>query len=146
MLGGVFVYRSAKKTSQDTPTNQTQEATPTPEPTPTPTPEPVIERSELNIQVLNGSGVPGRAGKVQTLLEDADYGNVDAANAKTFDFETTEISVKNGQEALIKILIGDLESDYEIGETDTKLDEDSEYDAVVTIGKNTATSSEEDEQ
>lgn len=154
--GGVLVYRNATSspTGSDSQSPLPDSTNPAPgteqvdvTPSPIPSPQAEIDKSEFSINVLNGSGIAGEAGKVAALLEDADFETVDTGNADSYDFTGTEISVKAGNTALLSAIEAALEDVYEIGDTDLTLDEDSEYDAVITVGTSKAsTSSTADEE
>jgi hypothetical protein len=58
--------------------------TDTPAPTPSPTPE-ITSKDKVKIQILNGSGITGQAGKIGTILEKADFTAPEAGNADTSD-------------------------------------------------------------
>lgn len=129
--------------STPAPTDTETEETPTPtedednddDPTPTKTSSnSSIDKSSLVIQVLNGSGVSGAAGEVQTILEDAGYSDITTGNADSFDYEDITISVKSTKSNFLKLLETDLSDSYTIGDTDTDLSS-SEYDAVIIIGQ-----------
>lgn len=62
--------------------------TSTPEPTATATPEPV-DKSEIKIEVLNGTGVPGEASFLQGELEELGYEDITAGNADEQDATDT---------------------------------------------------------
>lgn len=130
LSGGIFYYVNSNKGGG--------EATPTPTPiaeeTPTPTPAPEIERGDLSLQVLNGSGISGKAGEVKAVLEELGYDDVDTGNADSYDFEETVISLKEGVEEYLDMLIEDLSEDYTVSEDTEKLDEDSDFDVVITVG------------
>ncbi len=111
----------------------TPTGTPTPTVVPTPTPA-SISRQELKIQVLNGGGVPGAAGKMKKLLESKGYQVVGTGNAKDYEYTETQIIVKPGFEAAIDLLKEDL-LDYTLGEASVTLDPDAEYDAEVIVGE-----------
>ncbi|MFC1626638.1 LytR C-terminal domain-containing protein [Patescibacteria group bacterium] len=102
-------------------------------PTPTPSPEPV-EKDELSVQVLNGSGEAGVAGSMKSFLEDLDYSVDDTGNADEYDYVETEISVKESAESILKILEEELEEEYVIGSAKADLDDDYEYDIRVIVG------------
>lgn len=70
------------------PTPESQE---TPEPTPSPTPEP-IEKSEVRIEVLNGTGTPGDAGFLQDELEDLGFEEIEVGNADSQDEDETTVT------------------------------------------------------
>jgi hypothetical protein len=106
--------------------------TPTPEPTATPTP--AFEKDELNIKVLNGVGTAGLAGDVKTVLQNTGYGEILTGNADTFDYEVTEIQVKEEYEQAGELLKKDLAdniSDPEI----TTLNEDEAADVIIIVGE-----------
>lgn len=66
----------------------TPAATETPAPSPTPDAEPV-DKSEISIEVLNGTGVPGEAGYLQGELEDLGFEDITAGNADDQDATET---------------------------------------------------------
>jgi hypothetical protein len=94
-------------------------------PTPTLAPTPTVatpNRADITIEVLNGGGVPGAAGKMKTFLEDKGYKVGSTANADAYTFDETEIDVKPGKEAYLKLLQADLASDYTVGTSTATLD------------------------
>lgn len=93
-----------------------------------------IDKSGLVIQVLNGSGISGEAGKVQTVLEGAGYSNITTGNADSFDHQDVSISVKSTKANFLKALETDLSESYTIGDTDTNLTS-SDYDVVIIVGQ-----------
>jgi len=132
--GGVFAYRKIKSKKEiplSTPeavislTQAPEEQTPTPE----------LKRSDLSVQALNGSGEAGVAGEAQEFLEDLGYEGVEAGNADSYDYEETEISIKEGKKAYLEMLITDLETEYALATETGTLDEEIEFDAVITIGE-----------
>lgn len=78
---GFVVYKSnsmskAPLVPEPTPTSGMTE---TIEPTATPAPG-ITDKSEVKIQILNGSGVVGQAGKIATALEKEDFKTPETAN------------------------------------------------------------------
>jgi len=137
IIGGGFYFYKKKKNvpvaSQPEPEQTT--VLPTPEiiePSPTVA---LLERKNLNIQVLNGSGIAGKAGEVKSFLEELKYEEIDTGNAETYDFEKTEISIKESAKDYLEMLIDDLSEEYPLVEETETLDEDSEFDVIVTVGK-----------
>lgn len=121
--------------------------TQSPTDTPTPTPEDEkknsedkkiadedseIDRSEYTILIQNGSGTAGAAGRLSDILGDLGYEVGGTENADNFDYTETEISVANGNKALLDLLKSDLADEYTIGDTSTSYDGDE--DAVIIIG------------
>jgi hypothetical protein len=115
-------------------------ATPTPTPTSTPTPTPTpdvsqLDRSVLSIQVLNGSGIAGEAGKMKDALEEKGYTVENTGNAETYDYETTEIFVKAESEEYLPLLEEDLKELYSLGTVEATLEDDVTYDVRIIVGK-----------
>ena len=111
--------------------------TPTVAPTVIPTAAPVVvvSRSEVRIKVLNGGGVVGAGSKMKAFLEEKGYTVSDVANADAYTYETTEIKVKAGSDAIGKMLSDDLKADYSLGSTSATLAESASYEAEVIVGK-----------
>lgn len=142
VAGGIFVFQKATLPS-DSNADQTQTplpdspdsaTSPTPTPEPTPDPKSEIDKSSVKINILNGSGTPGAAGKLEGVLKTAEFENLDTGNADSYDFKSTQISVKADNQPLLDLLKDSLKDDYTIGDTDTSLDTDSKFDAVITVG------------
>lgn len=104
----------------------------TPAPSPSPTPEPVV-MSDLQVNVLNGSGVPGEAGKVAKLLEELDIVEPDTGNAENYDYTTTYVSLKPNLPTSVYDSIKSVLADYTVMQGDP-LEEDHDYDVVVIVG------------
>lgn len=111
--------------------------TPTAVPTVLPTAAPVVtlNRKDIRVKVLNGGGVVGAGSKMKAFLEDKGYTVSDVANADSYTYETTEIKVKAGSEAMGKMLSDDLKADYSLGSTSGQLADSASYDAEVIVGK-----------
>lgn len=111
-------------------------AKPTPTPTVTPSPTPkAAARSDISIQVLNGGGTPGSAGKAKTFLEGKGYTVGDTGNTDEYTYKKTEVHVKAGKEAYLEFLKVDLADEYSVSTADASLAADSSYDAQVIVGK-----------
>lgn len=143
--GGVFYFRRsrANKTediaqSSPLPTSQPseeeseeeaeQEVTPTPEPTQT------VDKQDLAIQILNGSGAPGAAGEGRDYLQNLGYENISVGNADSYAYEQTEVYVKEEMKGMLETMIEDLKEEYELEVQSEYLDEDSDYDIRIIIG------------
>ncbi|MGI5828029.1 MAG: LytR C-terminal domain-containing protein [Patescibacteria group bacterium] len=107
--------------------------TPTPVPEPTPTPEPEIDKTEIAVKILNGSGVKGAAGKAQKLLESAGFEDVDTGNADKFTYKETTIDYKEEYEELVDVIIEDLGSGYNAVKGE-ELKASSAFDILITLG------------
>jgi len=136
IAGGLFVYFSASKVNPSPSPSPTALAlaTPTPSPSPSPTPEPLPDLTEIKINILNGSGKIGEAGKVGDLLEKAGFESITTGNASRFDYEETVIEASETILPNVVNLIKDaLTSSYEVSLGDT-LATSSKYDLVITVG------------
>lgn len=113
--------------------------TPTPvlDPTvvpPSPTPTPSINREEIRLKVLNGSGISGKATEVKDFFQEKGYGEILTGNAEAFDYETTVVQIKEDADPSIrKYLETDITSQVESPEFET-LDEDEAADVVIIVG------------
>jgi len=130
----------------DTPVPSEEEATPTPKPKSTSTPTPKasvspidpatgLDRSKLSVEVQNGSGVEGVAGKAADLLKNLGYSIASTGNADNFDYSNATIQVKSSKASYLPLLKTDLSSDYNIGASSSDLSATSSADALVIIGK-----------
>lgn len=134
VVSGVFIYNLGLKKGMETTLVQ---ATPTPQ-LPSPTPAPKLAREDLKIHVLNGAGIAGTASKAKEFLEGLGYKDIDTGNADSFDFEETEIALREEKKDYFDLLKEDLDKEYFVAEDLKSLEDESEYDAVVTIGKEKA--------
>lgn len=100
---------------------------------PTPTPEATLDKEDVQIRILNGSGVAGEAGRVQAILEDEGYVIESVGNADEFDNELTDIQAKDSiPQSFLDDLEEALASEYRT--TVSELDDDAETDIVIVIG------------
>lgn len=102
----------------------------TPEPTPIPEP---VDKSDINIIILNGTGIAGEAGFLQEKLEDLGYVGIEVANAEDTDHEVTVVIFSPSLQDEIKDeILGELEDIYETVESETSELDDS--DIEITTG------------
>jgi len=126
-VGGYFFLTNTKMSFSPEPT-----PTPTSAPTATPTPEP-LEKSEVTVEIQNGTGTAGQAGRASAVLEDIDYEDIEVGNADTEDAETTSITfssrVSQDQQ---QELITALEEIFE--EVSSSVKADQEKDVIIITG------------
>lgn len=103
-------------------------------PLPTATPISKINREEITIQILNGTGKAGTASILSDLLRSKGYANIETGNATNSSFLKTVIRVRKTQEGLIDTIINDLKPDYKIGEKILDLENTSKYDVILIVG------------
>jgi len=155
VFSGVRFIGSRGKEAVPTPTPTlvpTEIPTPTPEISPTPTPKitasptpkptlnPVdpasgLDRSDLSVEVKNGGGVAGMAGKASDFLKNLGYKVVSVGNADNFDYQSIVIEVKSAKSSFLSLLKKDLSASYTIGSTSADLSATSSADALVIVGK-----------
>jgi hypothetical protein len=131
--GGYYFWQSRNKTST---TTETTEVTPTQEmEEPTPTPE-EVNKGDFTIEVQNGSGIAGEAGRAQKLLEDDEYTVKGTSNADNYDYTETVIQADSSvPDAWIDQLVSTLEKKYTV---QTRIDDksgSSDADVIVIVGK-----------
>lgn len=131
-IGGYFAYQKGVENGK----KQAETPAPTAVSSPTPTASSAAElkRSDLSLEVLNGTGESGLASEAKTFLEDKGYVVDNIDNAKVFGAAETQISIKDSKKGYIDLLKNDLSEKYPIASDSTGLSEDSQYDVVITIG------------
>lgn len=103
----------------------------TSEPTSKPTSQPV-DREEISINILNGTGIPKEASLLQGKLRDLGYTDIEVGNADTKDFVVTEATFSSKVPDDVKDeIIEELEDTYK--EVDSKTGS-SATDITIIIG------------
>ena len=102
---------------------------------PTPTKTPEIDRSELKIAVLNGSGVAGAAKGTSSYLNGLGYTIKRVGNADNYTYKNITIRVNKGKSEFLPILKADLEKNSETGSVSASLADVASADAEVIVGK-----------
>lgn len=127
--GGVGIYLQNRPSAEPAPS-------PTPEASalPSPSPETKLNREDISIQVLNGSGVTGAAGKAKDYLEGLGYTVDNVGNANSSDYTQTEISTTTSAQKYVDMLTEDLGSNYTVSDQVGSLGSDSSYDVVIILG------------
>ena len=135
ILTGGILYAAAKKTS---PLTLFARPTPTPTATPTPTPTPtpaIIDKASFDIEVVNGGGTPGAAGKMKTFLEEKGYKVASTGNTDEYTYTETEIHGKATMKDAVANLEADLKDTYTLGTVATDLSASASADVEVIVGK-----------
>ena len=123
-----FTSRYTEKTTQEEITLEETEVA-----TPTPAPELVqLEREEITLEILNGSGVAGAAGDAAEIFEALGYVDVEAGNGD--DTVGNDLYVITEFEDIIDVLLEDVESELDISSIAGEL-EDSDYAARIILGE-----------
>lgn len=141
ITGGILVYRKAinkQKTAAITPTPTllpSSESTIVLTPTLETSPSPKLKKADLKIEILNGTGMPGMAGKAAQFLENLGYKSIKTGNADNFDYQQTVIQIKDAKKDYAEILVGDLAGKYSVDKEVKSLSDTSTFDAIVIVGK-----------
>lgn len=132
---GMLVYQAGVKVGEEQTLKKVQAEKPTETPTPTAA---QVSKATYTIEVLNGSGISGEAGKVRDVLEKEGYSVSDIGNANNSSFTDTIISAKPSVSSSwmdgIKTLLG---KNYSVSEGD-QLPDSSKTDVVVKVGNSSA--------
>ncbi|OGM02386.1 hypothetical protein A2115_02890 [Candidatus Woesebacteria bacterium GWA1_41_8] len=137
VVGGFFFYKSrvAEKSGG---TAKTPSSTPAPQATATPTPSEEVKLDSLKVNILNGSGIPGEAGKVQDFLEEAGFKDFKTGNADNYNYTITEVSLKEGVPDAVFDAVKEALGEYNVVKQEGFLDKDSEFDVEIIVGAKSA--------
>lgn len=107
-----------------------------PTPTPSPTSQPVkLDLTKYNVEILNGSGIPGDAAKAKTVLEKEGFTTVNTGNALQLENNTivaySNALPENEIGSLTDLLKGNFPSATFLEATPS-----ASYNIIITIGKN----------
>lgn len=113
---------------------------PTAIPTAKPTSSPVdkatgLDRSNLSVEVQNGSGEVGAASKASEVLKTFGYHVITIGNADNFDYENVTLKVKSDKGDFLPLLKKDLGFTYTIGSSSADLSASASADSLVIVGK-----------
>lgn len=141
LIGGIFFYKSRVDKIPllgPTPTPEIPFDTSVPISSTTPEASPTSQEksdlSKVSIQILNGSGISGEAGRVDALLKKAGFVKTTVGNAGTYNFTKTVISVKKDTPTDVYSAIEKALSGYVL-EKKVDLKDSSSYAVVITVGK-----------
>ena len=139
LLGGALIFAGIKAADkfmgneEEAEEELTEEILEEATPTPTPTPEATIEKSEVTVKVLNGTGTPGQAGKAKTVMEDLGFEDVTAGNAPSRNAtSTTVVFSVDIPQSLRDEIVEALDEVFD--EVEQEEDEDTEMTITVTTG------------
>lgn len=137
--GGIFFFTKGQKKSEPTTDLTTVDTAPKE----TPTPE--VDKSKLKIQVLNGTGTEGQAGKASDALKSAGFSDIKTGNASKLGNTKTTVQTKKEFASIAEDIKSALDSDFDNVEvSEDSLTSDSDFDVIITTGgKAPATESKE---
>ncbi len=93
------------------------------------------EKSDLKIEVLNGSGEKGVAKVMSTTLTNAGYTVSRTGNADSYTYKGVIVTIKKSKVTYLNALKKDIvDADYLVSSSAATLSETSNIDAVVIVG------------
>lgn len=103
--------------------------------TPSPTPEQTeVDREEISIKVLNGTGIKGEAAFLQKEMGELGYDDVDIGNASQQDRTTTEVTFRPSvPDAAVDEVTDKLKELYKDVETDTDAAADRDIQIITGL-------------
>jgi hypothetical protein len=104
---------------------------------PTEEPSPAVKKDSLKIKILNGTGKPGQAAQVLTLLKDAGFNeaNMKTGNAQNYATQPTTIKIKKGLDSYATEIKNLLQKSFDEVKIDSNyLDAIEDYDIIITTG------------
>lgn len=102
--------------------------------TPTLNPTPAINRADVKIKVLNGSGTPGRASALKDILKNKGYQEILTGNADSFNFNQSELQIKESKASVSTMLKSDLKENI-TSFKELILSDKEAADVLIIIGK-----------
>lgn len=101
---------------------------------PSPTAKPLMDKSAIKIQILNGSGIEGQAGKLSNLLEGVGYNDVTIGNTDNLEQRTTIVYNKLVSKDVLSEITDSIKSEFP-DPTLREASQSADYDVIVTTGQ-----------
>jgi hypothetical protein len=94
-----------------------------------------VKLSNLNVQILNGSGIPGQAGGVKTLISTLNFKKIDTGNADNYNYTDTEVSLKDSiPTSVFDQIKTKLVNTYNVVQSKNAVSKTSSYDIIIIVG------------
>lgn len=127
---------SASLTATPSAATPTLKASPTAgKTTPAPSAATTLDRSKLNIEILNGSGEKGAASSVSTYLSGLGYTIKSVGNADSFTYENITVKATKSKSVYLSQLKKDLTDNFPSTTVTASVSDSLDADAVVIVGK-----------
>lgn len=137
VIGTLLIIGQTKKTQEIKKSSSQEKIVEKKEDILTPTEKPKIDKNTLKIKIINGTGTPGEAGKVASLLTNEGFvkENIKTENADEFNQTITLIKVKEKYQDTAKEIEKVISSFFEKIKIDSSfLDDTDDYDIIITTG------------
>lgn len=143
MFGGFFAYtklkqsqnRAAQLAQNEAPVVLSEQTQPQNQPQQEEEPQKELNKQDIKIRVENGAGIAGIAAETQNMLVEKGYAVISIGNAEEIGRENTLISIKASKLDYKDMLEEDLKDEFKL-EINDNLDEDAEFDVLITVGLN----------
>lgn len=93
-----------------------------------------VDKSEVSIRILNGSGVTGKASAVKDFLEELGWTVATIGNADNSDYASTEVRFKEDSRKFEDSIISDLSDKYDASVSSDDLESSDSADIEVVVG------------
>lgn len=94
-----------------------------------------LDRSKLQVSVLNGSGEKGAAKQVSSYLESLGYKIAQVGNAGVFTYRNLTVQVKKDKSAYAPLLKKDLQANPAFASVSASISDEISSEAEVIVGK-----------
>jgi flagellar basal body-associated protein FliL len=112
-----------------------QVSTPVPSPTEEASPSASINKEDVKVQVLNGTGVPGQAALVKLQLSKVGYKNFTLDNLEREDTSETKMEYSSQVSKELRTEISDeLKKIFKTVKSDSQASDSAEFDVIITTG------------
>jgi len=138
IAGGFIYYKSRVSPSDKSQVDNEVIPTPTSAESVTPTPTAEVKMETYKVSILNGSGIPGEAGKVKDLLTKEGFKEITTGNAESYNFTISEISLKKATPDAVYQAVKKALSGYKIIKQEKALEDTSKVDVQIIIGSSKA--------
>ncbi len=101
-----------------------------------PSPELDVDRSEVVVRVLNGSGVSGAAASAKDFLEGLGWKVASVGNADRDDYKKTEVRFTADSKSFEDLILKDLGENYDAIASNDDLEATDSADIEVIVGAN----------
>ncbi len=129
-IGPFGQLKKGSQTMQESPSPASFVASPSPEATS----GAKIDKSQIKVRVLNGSGTAGVASSAKDFIESRGYKVISLGNATSYDFTQTIVKLKNSVMNIKDTLVSDLSGKYSVKVSSVPLEASDSADVEVTVG------------
>jgi len=141
LIGAVGYWSMSRKKSSSSPVSTTvpiasaaPKATAVPTTSPSPSSTTSLKRSEITLEILNGTTISGLAGKTKTEFETLGY-TVESVGNAVAPVTESELYIKRDLEPSLSLLLQDVKDKFGITKVTDYLDSSESVSARLIVGK-----------